>query len=137
MHIPVQLPRQALLRVQEHTQRTRSFLYTALACAVAKLFGHKPIRFFENGVVSINLPISEQVVGARATRTTQPLSLELFRRFFRAHYGRPIEVDNPFIWKTRADVIQSIVNLGCGELIKYTVSCTRTYEMIKLYTHCG
>jgi hypothetical protein len=30
-----------------------------------------------------------------------------------------------------------IVDRGCGELIKHTVSCTRTYEMTKLYTHCG
>src|SRR5262249_17894375 len=28
-------------------------------------------------------------------------------------------------------------NRGCGELIKYTVSCSRTHEMTKLYTHCG
>jgi hypothetical protein len=66
-----------------------SFLYAALACVVARLFGKTRIRFFENGVVSINLPISEQVVGARATRTTHPVVLERFRRFF----GEPIEVD--------------------------------------------
>jgi hypothetical protein len=136
-HVPVLVTPQEPLPVPEHTQRTRSFLYAALACVIARLFGNVRIRFFENGVVSINLPISEQVVGARATRTTHPLVLELFRRFFSATIGKSIEVDNPFIWKTRADVIQSIVNRDCGELIKYTVSCTRTYEMTKLYTHCG
>ena len=137
LHVPVLVTRQEPLRVQEHTQRTRSFLYAALACVIARLFENSRIRFFENGVVSINLPISEEVVGARATRTTHPLVLELFRQFFSATVGKSIEVDNPFIWKTRADVIQSIVNRGCGELVKYTVSCTRTYEMTKLYTHCG
>ena len=137
MHIPVQVTRQAPLRVQEYTQRTRSFLYTALACAVARLFGNKRIRFFENGVVSINLPISEQVVGARATRTTHPLALERFREFFGAAVGKPIEVDNPFIWRTKTDVIRSILDHGCGPLIKETVSCTRTYDITKLHTHCG
>jgi hypothetical protein len=60
MYVPVQITRQEPLRVQEHTQRTRSFLYAALACVVARLFENTRIRFFENGVVSINLPISDQ-----------------------------------------------------------------------------
>ena len=100
----------------EYTQRSRSFLYTALACVVAQLFGNDRIRFFENGVVSINLPISEHVVGARATRTTHPLVLERFREFFSAAVGRPIEMDNPFLWKTKADVIGSIVEQEYGRL---------------------
>jgi hypothetical protein len=41
-------------------------------------------------VVSINLPISEQVVGSRATRTTHPLVLERFREFFSALLGSSI-----------------------------------------------
>jgi hypothetical protein len=126
MHFPVLLTRHEPLRVQEHTQRSRSFLYAALACVVARLFGKTRIRFFENGVVSINLPISEQVVGARATRTTHPVVLERFRRFF----GEPIEVENQFIWKTKADVIRSIVDRGCGSIIKHTASCTRSYDII-------
>jgi 7-cyano-7-deazaguanine synthase in queuosine biosynthesis len=137
MHVPVLVTRQEPLRVQEHTQRSRSFLYTSLACVVAQLFGNVRIRFFENGVVSINLPISEQVVGARATRTTHPLVLERFREFFSAAVGKSIEVGNPFIWKTKADVIRSIVERGCGPLIKHTVSCTRSYDITKLHTHCG
>jgi 7-cyano-7-deazaguanine synthase in queuosine biosynthesis len=137
LHVPVLMTRQEPLRVEEHTQRTRSFLYAALAGVIAQLFENTRIRFFENGIVSINLPISEQVVGARATRTTHPMVLELLRQFFSATTGTSIEVDNPFIWKTRTDVTASIVNRGCGELIKHTVSCTRTYEMTKLYTHCG
>jgi Queuosine biosynthesis protein QueC len=137
MHVPVLIARQEPLRAPEHTQRSRSFLYTALACVVARLFGNTRIRFFENGVVSINLPISEQVVGARATRTTHPLVLERFREFFSAAIGMSIEVENPFIWKTKADVIRSIVKRGYGPLIKHTVSCTRSYGITKLHSHCG
>jgi 7-cyano-7-deazaguanine synthase in queuosine biosynthesis len=137
MHVPVLVTRQGPLRVQEYTQRSRSFLYAVLACIVARLFGRSRFRFFENGVVSINLPISEQVVGARATRSTHPLVLDHFPKFFSAAVGKPIEVDNPFIWKTKEDVVRSIVDYGCGELIKHTVSCTRAYDMTKLHTHCG
>jgi 7-cyano-7-deazaguanine synthase in queuosine biosynthesis len=137
MHIPVLVTRQQPLPVREHTQRSRSFLYAALACGIARLLGTTQIRFFENGVVSINLPISEQVVGARATRTTHPLVLKRFREFFSAAVSKPIEVENPFIWKTKADVTRSIVEHGCGPLIKDTVSCTRSHDITRLHTHCG
>ena len=137
MHVPVLMTRQKKLPVHEYTQRSRSFLYAAIACVVARLLGKSSIRFFENGVVSINLPISEQVVGARATRTTHPSVLDHFRQFFSAAVGKPVDVDNPFIWKTKGDVIRSIVDRGCGALIKDTVSCTRVYDITKLHTHCG
>jgi 7-cyano-7-deazaguanine synthase in queuosine biosynthesis len=138
IHLPVLMTRQQeTLPAPEYTHRSRSFLYAALACAVGRLFGKGNIRFYENGVLSINLPIAEQVVGARATRTTHPLVLQRFCEFFSAAVGKPIEFENPFIWKTKADVIRSIVDRGCGELIRDTVSCTRTYDITKLHTHCG
>ena len=126
-----------MLPAPEYTHRSRSFLYAALACAVARLFGKVQICFFENGVLSLNLPISEQVLGSRATRTTHPLAMERFREFFSAAIGKPIDLENPFIWKTKAEVIRSIVDHGCGGLIKHTVSCTRTYNITKQHTHCG
>jgi Queuosine biosynthesis protein QueC len=137
MHVPVLVTRQGPLRAQEYTQRSRSFLYAALVCVVTRLFGRSEFRFYENGVVSINLPISEQVVGARATRSTHPLVLNHFPKFFSAAVGKPIDVDNPFVWKTKGDVVRSIVDHGCGGLIKHTVSCTRVYDITKLHTHCG
>ena len=45
--------------------------------------------------------------------------------------------ETSFIWRTKADVIRSIVDRGCGPLIKHTVSCTRSYDITKLHTHCG
>jgi hypothetical protein len=63
--------------------------------------------------------------------------LRRFREFFSAAVSKSIEVANPFIWKTKADVIRSIVERGCGPLIKDTVSCTRSYDITRLHTHCG
>jgi hypothetical protein len=67
-----------------------------------------------------------------------PLVLERFRVFLRMIVGEwPIEIENPFIWKTKAEVIRSIVNHGCGDLIKQTVSCTQPDNISRLHTHCG
>ena len=54
----------------ESTQRSRSFLYIAIGAAIAEMLGKSCVRFYENGVISLNLPICAQVVGAKATRTT-------------------------------------------------------------------
>jgi hypothetical protein len=67
---------------REYTQRSRSFLYAALGATVAAMVGRDRIRFYENGVVSLNLPVSAQAIGARATRTTHPRVLNGFAELF-------------------------------------------------------
>jgi 7-cyano-7-deazaguanine synthase in queuosine biosynthesis len=137
IYIPVLATIQESLPADQYTQRSRSFLYAAMSCVVGHLFKNNRIRFFENGVVSMNLPDSAQLVGSRSTRTTHPQALHLFRKFFSAALSQPIDIDNPYIWKTKADVIRSIVEAAGGELIKDTVSCTRVYGSTRSHTHCG
>jgi hypothetical protein len=54
------------------TQRSRSLLFATLGLIVARMFRKNKLSFFENGIVSFNFPISEHVLGARASRTTHP-----------------------------------------------------------------
>jgi hypothetical protein len=122
---------------REPTHRARSFLFAALGAVTARLFGIRRIRFFENGIVSLNLPPVRQVVGARATRTTHPQALDGFRRIFREVFDTRFEVTNPFIWFTKPEVIRKIVSNGCGDLIRHTRSCTRVRDMTTLHPHCG
>jgi hypothetical protein len=46
----------------EHTQRSRSFLFSSIASVVAHVFGINAVDFYENGIVSVNLPLCEQEV---------------------------------------------------------------------------
>jgi hypothetical protein len=75
--LPVSINKDSRLTC-ETTQRTRSFLFAALGATVALMLGLDRVHFYENGVVSFNLPPSAQVVGARATRTTHPRVLSGF-----------------------------------------------------------
>jgi hypothetical protein len=68
----------------EYTQRTRSFLFAALGVVVARMFGKDEITFYENGVVSLNIPIAGDVLGARATRTTHPRVIRGFETLIAA-----------------------------------------------------
>ena len=72
IHVPVWINKQGTLR-REHTQRTRSFLYTALGAVVGNSIRAQGLRFYENGVISINLPVAEEALRARASRTTHPI----------------------------------------------------------------
>ena len=135
-HIPVWVQKGEALD-REYTQRTRSFLYAALAAVVARAFGLRRIRFYENGVVSMNLPISEQVIGGRATRTTHPQVLNGYASIFRLLTDGAFDVENPFLWLTKGEVVDLIGDNGCAELIKHSVSCTHTRDMTRMFTHCG
>jgi hypothetical protein len=127
LHIPVWLHQHGI-DGREYTQRTRTFLYSSLALAVACVFGLKRIRFYENGVVGLNLPISEQAVGARATRTTHPQVLGGFADLFSLLVQERFAVENPFLWLTKTEVVNLIGDAGCSHLIQQSVSCMRTHE---------
>jgi len=135
-HIGVKINKSKGLN-KEYTQRSRSFLYASLAATVAGMYDLARIRFYENGVVSLNLPPSAQVVGARATRTTHPQTLNGFAKLFSLLADTTFTVENPFLWKTKTEVLELLSNSGCSELIKFATSCTHTWEMTKLHTHCG
>ena len=136
LHVPVWANLDGTLG-REPTHRTRSFLFAALGVVTARMFGRDSIRFFENGVVSLNLPPVAQVVGARATRTTHPQTLAGFQSLFSAVLGSDFGVDNPFAWMTKTEIIERIAANGCSDLIRDTRSCTRVHDMTKLHPHCG
>jgi hypothetical protein len=121
----------------EHTQRTRSFLFTALGLVVGASIGAKGVRFFENGVVSLNLPVADEVLRARASRTTNPASLQRLEQLCTLIAERPFKVDNPFIFKTKAEIVQLIAARGQGPLIAHTCSCAHSIFKSKTQWHCG
>ena len=136
LHIPVWAQLDGNLG-REPTHRTRSFLFAALGAVTARLFGKERIRIFENGVVSLNLPPVAQVVGARATRTTHPQALAGFRRVLSELLDHAFQVENPFGWLTKTEVVERIAANGCGDLLRHTRSCTRVHEMTRFHPHCG
>jgi hypothetical protein len=135
-YIPVWITKQGAWG-GEYTQRTRSFLYAALGATMAHLFGLSRFHMYENGIVSLNLPISAQLIGARASRTTHPQVLKGFGEIISLIMEKPFRVENPFLWKTRSEVVKFLGETGCADLIKSSVSCSHVREMTTLHTHCG
>jgi 7-cyano-7-deazaguanine synthase in queuosine biosynthesis len=122
---------------KEYTQRSRSFLFVSIGATISKMLGLNSVRFYENGIISLNLPICAQVVGGKATRTTHPFVIDGFSRLLTMVAGVQFNVENPFIEKTKAEVVELIGNAGCEDMIAHSISCTHTWEMTKEHSHCG
>ena len=124
-------------QARSETQRSRSLLFVAFGYLVARMLNARRIDLFENGIVSLNLPISPQVVGTMATRTTHPLTMDLLRRFLTAIGNTDITLDNRYAWLTKTEVLQHLAQADGTALIAESVSCTSVRDRDILHTHCG
>jgi 7-cyano-7-deazaguanine synthase in queuosine biosynthesis len=136
VHVPVRI-RMRGTEGSERTQRTRSFLFGALGAVVARIAGAPGFSLFENGIVSFNLPIASQIVGAAATRTTHPRVIQHLSDFLSALLGGDVRARNPYLWKTKGEVAARLRDLGHADLARHTVSCSAVHWMTRLQTHCG
>ena len=98
----------------EFTQRTRSLMFATLGLIVARMFGRNEMSFYENGVMSINLPISEHILGSRASRTTHPRVFADFSRLFSLLLAAPFVVRNHYLWKTKGEVLRVLADQRCA-----------------------
>lgn len=135
-HVPIQVQMTGR-GMKEGTHRSRSFLFAVLGAITAQAFGLDRVSFHENGVVSLNLPPVGNVLGTRATRTTHPQTLTRFTTFFSKVFEGGLRVDNPFFWRTKKDVVQTIARLNMKDQIAHTRSCADVHNQTKQHPHCG
>jgi hypothetical protein len=136
LHVPVEVNLGDGL-VRDFHQRSRSFLYASVAAVTARLFGLRRIRFYENGVTSLNLPTSDQLVGTQASRTTHPRVLLGFEYLFGLLFDGPFGVENPFQWRTKAEVLRGLAAAGHADLCRLTCSCAHVRNRPREAPHCG
>jgi len=136
LHVPVWVNKSSRFG-REHTQRTRSFLFAVIGFVVADSIGANGVRFFENGIISLNLPIADEVLRSRASRTTHPQSLAMIAELLSLVSGRNFKVDNPYITLTKKEVIEHLVGVGAPDLISKSCSCAHTMFQTKSQAHCG
>jgi hypothetical protein len=58
-------------------------------------------------------------------------------RLFSQLLSDNISIQNPYLWKTKSEVVQVLADRGCADLISQTLSCTRVREATKIRHHCG
>lgn len=124
-------------QARETTQRTRGFLFLTLAGVLAKELRISTIIVPENGPVSINLRKLEQSYNSTLSRTTNPQFIDAYEKLLNALGGHQVSLHNPFVFKTKRQVIDELVANGAESLIEETVSCAHIQGRTKAQPHCG
>ena len=125
------------VRAVEETQRSRAFLYTSIAFAIAQAHGQDGFSVYENGITGINFPRRADLAQARASRTTHPRTIDHLKQLFSLFGGCEVQVRLPFLWKTKTDVLALMRTGQHPELIPSSVSCSKTFQNLGQATHCG
>lgn len=124
-------------RAAEETQRSRAFLFCSIAFALAHRLRLDSFLTYENGVTSLNLLRRQDLISARASRTTHPKTLHLMSQFLSELNSSRFTVLNPFWSQTKADVMDLLNRVNGRNLIGSTVSCSKTFQRLEAATHCG
>ena len=95
----------APLNAVEESTRSRSLLFFSHAILLASGMG-KPMRICipENGVISLNIPLTIHRTGSLSTRTTHPYYISLLQDIING-LGLSIELYNPFQFKTKGEMM--------------------------------
>lgn len=117
------------LKPKEGSQRLRSFLYLTLGCIFALHRGISKLYMFENGILALNVPISNSRIFLN-TRTAHPAFLSMYEDLVSKIFGMKLDVINPFLEKTKAEIVSLLDKRGFRDLINKTISCSRLTALI-------
>jgi len=113
------------------SQFSRSFLFLSLATTLAYELEIPDIFMCENGILSINVPITEARVN---TRTAHPKFLLMYQDFINKVFNTKIKISNPLLYRTKAEILKEL-DINKIDCINHTVSCWRYWS--KKINHCG
>jgi len=126
----------------EPTQRSRSFLFLSLAAAVSSASRNNvPLNIYENGLLSLNVPLAANRGGGLSTRTTHPYFLSMFQEILK-HLGINMEITTPFRFFTKGEMLNDTKNSTVlKEGLLLTHSCSHS-TYVRFHggspdDHCG
>jgi len=108
---------------EEPSQRTRGFLYLTLGVITALNAGVEKLHLFENGIGAINLPYDAAQNGAMNSRAVNPLSLLRMEKFVERLTGKPFQITNPFLFRTKSEMCKHRAVQAMSDVIPLTFSC--------------
>ncbi len=115
----------APLSGKEDTTRSRSLLFFAHAIAIASGMGHHVDLYIpENGVISLNIPLTVMRSGSLSTRTTHPYFMSLLQKLI-TNLGLDIKLINPFQFQTKGEMMKNCQDKAfLNSHYQFTMSCS-------------
>jgi hypothetical protein len=128
-------------RVSEITTRGRSLLFIGLGVFIANGFGVKKLVVPENGLISINVPLTNSRLGSYSTRTTHPYFISLVSRLL-TEFGIDVTLDLPYRFKTKGEMLDECLDVDLlKDGIADSMSCSHPsagrYAGVTGNPHCG
>lgn len=127
---------------KENTTRSRSLMFFAHAILLASGMG-TPVTLYvpENGVISLNIPLTIHRTGSLSTRTTHPHFMDMLGQLL-SGLELPISIVNPFQFKTKGEIIRDcLAPQFLKDNVKWTMSCSHPdlgrYAGDPKPSHCG
>lgn len=121
----------------EDTHRCRSFLFLALAGAIASTVDVNEIYIPENGLIALNAPLERSRMGTLSTRTAHPLFLSDFGELLTQLGIFTGAIRNPFIYQSKTDMLRGLP-ADVVPMVRRSVSCSRPSRYQNLHVrHCG
>lgn len=124
------------LKSRDETQRTRMFLFSAIAFTICNYFSKNELFIYENGITSLNLSKQTDVINARSSRTTHPKVIGLLQNFY-TNFSKGFSIQTPYYNKTKEDIINIFAQYKEVNLIQDSVSCSSTRDKHEVFPHCG
>lgn len=109
----------------EDTTRTRSFMFFSHAIAYATAMeGQVKLIIPENGLISLNIPLTHTRLGTSSTRTTHPYYIKMLQKLI-IDLGIQLSITNPYQFKTKGEMIFECKNRPLlQDNIINTMSCS-------------
>lgn len=127
----------------EDSTRTRSFMFFAHAIGLASALCKEKIELIipENGLISLNIPITNSRLGSSSTRTTHPYYMQLFQTLL-FNLDLNIILKNPYQFMTKGEMLLKCSNQAIlASELHNTMSCSHPDQGRrrgeKKACHCG
>ncbi|MDB5088456.1 MAG: hypothetical protein JWR09_2450 [Mucilaginibacter sp.] len=134
----VKIPKNDLFDSEEHTERGRSFLFLTLGSICASTLNSASTLIVpENGMISLNIPLTPLRIGSHSTRTTHPHYFMLMQKLFDG-LNLGVHIRNPYQFKTKGEMLRECLNVPLVAQTE-TMSCSHPsgrYEGMG-NRHCG
>ncbi len=133
----------ATFKGEENTTRTRSFLFFSHAIILASCLNRETNLYIpENGLISLNIPLTNTRLGSSSTRTTHPYYMKRLQSLLNS-LGIKVNLINPYQFKTKGEMLLECKNPTLiSKEYKNTMSCShpdqvRYQKGNKSSCHCG
>lgn len=129
-------------QVGELTTRSRSFSFFAHGIAMADVYNIRELIIPENGVISLNVPLTWSRYGSSSTRTTHPHYMFLLNKIL-SLLGLNIHLINPYQFCTKGEMMRDCKNFDfLKDIASITMSCSHpsdrySGESCIKDSHCG